>query len=168
MPRLRLSSVSPGRPVPVDDPAVGRLLLPRPQFCCLAALPGRSPLYDAVIDTGSPYTWFPEAIWGGLQAGSDFEWLPYPVGYVAPAGVATGWTFRFRFARLLGPIRLTDLTTDLIRTRVVVQFADGNPPARAKAPPRFIVGLWGGLLDNTKLVITPNPQTGGVGGELEF
>jgi hypothetical protein len=123
-----------------------------------------------VIDTGSPFSWFPRAIWSGFQAGTDFEWLPFPSGYQPPLGQTAGWTFRFQMARLLVPIMLFDTSTELHRTGVIVQFAEGNPAAlaRSNAPPYLVVGLWGGLLEGTKLAITTNPQTGGVDGMLEF
>jgi hypothetical protein len=93
-----------------------------------------------------------------------------PARYVPPLGQVVGWTFRFRFARLLSPITLHDGVTELHRQEVIVQMAEGNPPGmtRGKGPAHFVIGLWGGLLDNTKLAITADPQTGSVAGALEF
>lgn len=73
-------------------------------------------------------------------------------------------------ARLLGPVTLLDYTTRVIRHGPVVQLADGNPPIPpgSNKPVFAVIGVGGGLLDDTKLVMTPNPQTGSVDGILEF
>jgi hypothetical protein len=168
VPRIHLVSYQTAHPLALSEPAGSRLVAPRVQLRCYAWLPAALMPRDAIIDTGSPYSWFPADIWTHFREGTDFEWLPFGPGVTPPATRTVGWTFTFRMARMLQPIRLFDLSAEIGRDRVVVQFADGNPPPRGQAPPSFVVGLWGGLLDDTKLVITPNPQTGSVDGVLEF
>jgi hypothetical protein len=60
--------------------------------------------------------------------------------------------------------------TEFERPGVVVQFADGNPPVRpgSKAPPRVVLGLWGGVLEGTSLRTTSDPVTGHAAGSLEW
>jgi hypothetical protein len=98
---------------------------------------------DGIIDTGSPFTWIPEAIWQHFQPGIDFEELPFDVGYVPPRGQTAGWAFNFRMVRMLQPIGLHDGQTELTRTGGIVQLADGNPPsfARSNAPAVVVIGL---------------------------
>jgi hypothetical protein len=83
---------------------------------------------------------------------------------------AAGWTFRFRVARLLTPITLFYTGTELTRSDVIVQFADGNPtrPPGSKRPAHIVIGLWGGVLEGTRLHIDADTATGGVAGTLEF
>ena len=123
-----------------------------------------------ILDTGSPLSWLPERIWSQFQDGVDYVWLSYPQGYRAPTGRVVGWSFTFRVARMLAPVILLDSATEYPRPDVIFLFADGNPPVPpgSNAPPYVMMGLWGGLLDGTKLAVTPNPGTGGVDGTLEF
>ncbi len=170
MPLIRLSTVEFTPPIPVETAAGNVQHLPRLQFRCWARLPGILTTRDAVVDTGSPFTWIPQEIWQHFRPGADFEWLPYPAGFVPPQGKTAGWNFRFRFARMLVPIALHDPVTELERHGVIVQLTDGSPPvpARTNRPAHLLVGLWGGLLDNTRIAVTPNPRTGLVDGVLEF
>lgn len=111
----------------------------------------------------------PESIWGRFHAGTDFDWLPFPAGYAPPPSRVVGWTYRFRFARIRVELILHDTSTELNRRDVILQFAEGDPPTmRGKAPACVVVGLWGGLLDDTKLTITPDPQANSIVGVIEF
>ena len=162
MPALPLSTYYSPSPLRVDEPNGAARVIPLPQFRCLVRLPGVLLPRDAVIDTGSPLTWMPEAIWSRFQPGIDYEWLPWSSGFSPPAGRTAGWNFTFRMARFLQPVSLFHLNSreELVRTRVIAQFADGNPPSAAlsNAPPRVVIGLWGGLLEGTNLRITTNPR----------
>ena len=169
MPRLRLPAGARLAPIPVEQPAGGQLLLPRLQFRCLVRLPGVIFPYDGVIDTGSPFSWFPHEVWSRFGPGTDFEWLPFSPGYLPPLARTAGWTFRFRIARMLVPVTLLDASTEVHRDRVIVQLADGNPSRpTANAPAVVVLGLWGGILEGTRLHIDADPATGGLSGTLEF
>ncbi|MBX9580128.1 MAG: hypothetical protein K2X87_07445 [Gemmataceae bacterium] len=170
MPRVRLTTYTVGSPLQVVLPAGGSLLLPQLQFRCPVRLPGSSTTRDAVIDTGSPYTWIPRDIWRPLRAGIDFDWLPFAAGRRPPVSKMAGWSSGFRMARFLGPVELLDGATTLSRVGVIAQMFDGNPPIPigSKRPMHMVIGLWGGLLDDTKIAITRKPQTGSVDGVLEF
>src|SRR5262245_25167840 len=172
MPQLPLTSYHHGPPMPVDDPAGGRRLIPRLQFRCLVRLPGTLLPRDGIIDTGSPFTWFPEAIWRGWRSGVDFEELPFEVGYAAPRGQSAGWTFTFRMARMLQPVVLFNLhaATELERHRVIVHLADGTPPLPhgSKQPARVVLGLWGGVLEGASLRISTDAGTGYALGALDW
>src|SRR5207249_2002979 len=122
MPQFRLTPFQPGPPIPVELPSGGQLLAPWVQFRCWVGLPGFLTPRDAVVDTGSPFTWMPEALWSQFQPGIDFEWLPYPSGYAPPAGQVVGWTFRFRFARMISPLVFNDGVSEVTRPDVIVQF----------------------------------------------
>ena len=63
---------------------------------------------------------------------------------------------------------LLDYTTSFDRPDVIAQFADNDPPRRGNAPPSFIVGLWGGVLEGGRIVIDRDPLSGHVTGSLEF
>lgn len=114
---------------------------------------------DAVLDTGSPLCWFPESVWSRMALGTDYEVLPFEPGYVPPVGRTAGWTFGFRLALLLAPLVLfdTQAQTQLVRHDLIVQFTDGNPPARGFGPPRVVIGLGGSALAGTRLVFGPGP-----------
>lgn len=171
MPSIKLSTFFPGSSLPVVLPS-GNLLIPRPRFRCLIQLATTFAPRDGIIDTGSPLTWFPEAIWSQFQENRDFEWLPYQLGYASPSAIAAGWTFTFRMARLLQPISLFNIRSkhELIRDRIIVQFADGNPPSPvgSKRPPRVVIGLWGGLLEGTSIRMSTDATTGHTIGNLEW
>lgn len=172
MPTLPLTTHYPPALLRVDEPTGAPRTIPLPQFRCLAQSPGVLLPRDAVIDTGSPLSWMPEAIWSSLSEGTDYEVLPWSGKFLPPPGRTAGWNFTFRISRLLQPIRLLTLTAsvELVRDRVIVQLADGNPPASAhsNAPPRVVIGLWGGILENTNLRISTDPASGHVVGALEW
>jgi hypothetical protein len=170
MPTIDLKSIGAHVPLPVIDSTGTRLLLPRLQLRCWVRLPNTFMPRDGIIDPGSPFTWLSQDVWKVFRAGVDFEELPFEAGYVAPRGQTAGWNFTFRMVRMLQPIVLFDLSTELERHDVILQLADGNPPASAhsNAPPRVVIGLWGGILENTNLRISTNPASGHVGGALEW
>ena len=170
MPEIRLSTFGSRATIPVRDPNGGQLELPRVQFRCWVRLPGLTMPRDGIIDTGSPFTWLPHDIWKHFRAGADYEELPFPVGYHPPRAQTAGWNFTYRFVRLLQPIGLYDLQTELTRDGVILQLADSDPPAVAhsNAPARVVIGLWGGLLEGTSLRISANPANGHVAGALEW
>ncbi len=172
MPTLPLTTYYTPSPLRVDEPGGGALSLPISQFRCLARLPASFLPRDAIIDTGSPLTLMPEAMWRLFRPGVDYELLPWSSGFTPPLGRTAGWNFTFRLARFLQPIILFNLTTrtELTRDHVVAQFAVGNPPAfaRSNAPPRVVIGLWGGLLEGTSLRIATDAATGHVAGALDW
>lgn len=170
MPRIELTAHEPYVPLRVTDASGALLLLPRYKFLCWVRLPGRAVTYDAIIDTGSPFTLVPEAIWTHFRPGSDFEELPYQAGYPVPQGQTAGWNFRFRMARLLQPLVLFDVNTQLSRDRVIVQLVEGNPPStfRSNAPPRVVMGLWGGALEGTNVRVETDATTGRLAGAIEW
>lgn len=96
--------------------------------------------------------------------------MPWASGFVPPPARTAGWSFAFRLARLLAPVRLfnTRGPAELARTGVIVQLAFGNPPARGNSPPRIVIGLWGGLLEGTAIRITADPASGRLAGALEW
>jgi len=169
MPTLKLTTFFPGSPMPVVS-STGTILIPRPQFRCLVRLPSTLMPRDGIIDTGSPLSWFPEGVWSQFREGTDFEWLPFAAGYTPPRGQTAGWAFTFRIARMLQPLSLFDTQTELNRQGVIVQFADGNPPAPpgSKRPPRVVMGLWGGVLEGTSLHMSCDATTGHTIGRLEW
>ncbi len=168
MPRIRLISSTTGS-LPVVEPGGIRRLLPRTQLLCWVRLPNLLTPRDGIIDTGSPFSWFPQNVWEKFRPGIDFEELPFEAGYTPPRVRTAGWTFTFRMARLLQPIVLHDTTTELPRDGVVVQFADGNPPSSTpNRPARVVLGLWGGVLEGTNLRMATDPRSGHTLGELEW
>src|SRR4051794_23069869 len=135
MPTIRLTTFSGVSAIPVRQPSGGTLLLPGYQLRCWTRFPGAVLPKDGIIDVGSPFTWFPEEVWSGFQEGVDFEWLPFPPGYRPPIMRTAGWSFRYRIARLLGPLGLFHLSSsaELSHDSVIVLFADGNPPKPANS-----------------------------------
>jgi hypothetical protein len=170
MPEIHLSTFGTRATMPVRDPTGTPLLLPRIQLRCLVRLPNLTMPRDGIIDTGSPFTWFPEAIWRHFQPGVDYEELPFEPGYTAPRGQTAGWNFTFRMARMLQPIGLHDLSTELERHGVIAQFANGNPPIPpgSQRPAVVVIGLWGGLLEGTSLRIATDATTGHLAAALEW
>src|SRR5438067_10910209 len=144
--------------------------VPRVQLRCLLRVPGTPIPRDAILDTGAPLTCFPERIWQPFREGVDFEWCPFAPGVQPPAGQMAGWRFTFRMARFLVPLALMDYSTEVERPDVFAAFATGDPPAHraTNAPPPVIIGLWGGLLEGSRLAIGRDPATGQVTGALEF
>lgn len=169
MPSIRLKTHTAGVSLPVAG-AAGPSVVPLFQFRVLTRLSSLPATYDGIIDTGSPLTWLPEAIWSRLHPGTDYEWVPFATGYHPPVTRTAGWEFQFRLARLLIPLTLLDNSTTYDRFGVVAQFAEGDPPAylTSNRPPRFVLGLWGGVLEGSSLRIDPDPATGSVAGWLEF
>jgi hypothetical protein len=168
MPQIELIPFGQRTHVPVDEPSGNRLHLPRVQCRCWMRLPNLTMPRDGIIDTGSPFTWFPEAIWQHFRSGLDFEELPFEAGYVPPRGQTAGWNFTFRMVRLLQPIGPHDGRAELTRDRAIVQFSDGNPPIPrgSQRPAVAVIGLWGGVLEGTRLHISPAP--GHLAGALEW
>jgi hypothetical protein len=170
VPVVPLSVSRHGLPIPVREPAGGSLNVHRPQFWCLLEVPGFLMPRDAVIDTGSPLVIFPRAIWVHCQEGRDYEWLPFD-GPTPPPGRVLGWQFTFRIARFLVPLAVMDtqLTTSVPRPGVIAAFAGGDPPASPgrKALPPVIVGLWGGVLEASRIAVERDPAAG-VTGELHY
>jgi hypothetical protein len=125
---------------------------------------------DGIIDTGSPFSWFPEAIWSQFRRGTDYEELPLEPGTIAPSGRTAGWNFTFRFVRFLQPIGLHDGSSELVRNNVIAQFTNGNPPsfARTNAPAVAVIGLWGGALEGTSVRIATDATTGRLTGAIEW
>jgi hypothetical protein len=170
MPQMLLTSYNPYAPIQVNEPNGNRLHLPRIQFRAWLRLPGIMFPRDAIIDTGSPFTWFPEDVWQSLRVSVDYEWLAFPTGCTPPRGLSVGWNFTFRFARFLQPIGLHDFQTELTRDGAIVQFANGNPPIPpgSRRPAFVVVGLWGGVLEGTALRISADAATGQAVGALEW
>lgn len=171
MPILPLTTYYQKASLCVDEPTSSPLVIPLPQFRCLARLPGSFLPRDAIIDTGSPLTWVPEAIWDKLTEGIDYEVLPWSSGFTPPTSRTAGWNFTYRIARLLGPIELFHLSSNatLVRDRVIVQLTDGNPPVRSQnnSPPRIVIGLYGGLLTGARLHVSTD-AAGHLAGALEW
>lgn len=170
MPTLQLDAGNWGHTFPVLTPQGGTLTVWRPQFRCLLGVPNRMAPLDAIIDTGASLTCFPESLWNVFREGTDFEWLPYPPGATPPTGQLLRWRYTFRMARFIVPLTLMDFTTSIDRPDVIAAFATGDPPLTrsSKAPPLVIVGLWGWLLEGSRLAIGRDPAGGQVAGELEF
>jgi hypothetical protein len=169
MPVLRLSTGNWALPLTASDPRGAPVPIFRPQFRCFIRLPNALLPRDALIDTGAPMTCLPERTWRSLRDGVDFEWLSLPTGPNA-SGVMAGWQYTFRLARFLVPLALLDYTAEIERPDVIAAFAFGNPPTFAGRPalPPVYVGLWGGLLEGSRLTIGRDPAAGQVTGELEF
>jgi hypothetical protein len=172
MPTLPLTVFQTAAPLRVDEPTGTPLAVPLSQLRCLAQLPGVFLPRDAIIDTGSPLSWMPERVWNRMSEGTDYEVLPWSKGFVPPPGRTAGWNFTYRIARLLRPLTLFVLNanTTLVRDQVVVQLADGNPPAFARSnnPLHMVVGLWGGVLEGTALRVGTAAAGGHTVGALEW
>lgn len=171
MPTLALTSARLGPAISTRDASGATVSIAPTRLYALLEVPGLLLPRDAIVDSGSPLTVFPEAIWSLCQPGRDFELLPFVGRPPQPARVL-GWSFTFRIARFLRPLAFVDanLGTRVERPGAVVQFADGNPPIRpgARGLPPIIVGLWGGLLEGGRMGIERNPLAGGVRGEIAF
>lgn len=167
MPQIELVPYTRYAPIPGDEPGGIPRLLPRVQFRCWMRVPGSPIPRDGIIDTGSPFTWLPEEVWQPLRLGVDYEWLPFAAGYPAPRAQTAGWSFSFRFARFLQPVGLSDGRTELPRDGVIAQFASGNPPvpSRSQRPAFAVIGLYGGLLTDTRLHISTD-ASGNIAGVL--
>lgn len=168
MPVVRLFVVDIARPSAVVLPGGRTLDVPKYQFRCVLDLPGPPGPVDGVIDTGASLTFVPEDIWRHLRPGIDFEWLPFVPGAAPPTGQFVGWSFAFRMARFLAPVAVMDYSTDVERADVIAAFADGNPPVGGQQTPPVVVGLWGGLLDGSRLHLDRDPATGRPAGTLAY
>jgi hypothetical protein len=170
MPRMRLTALGVAAGLPVREPNGAALLLPRVQLRCLLRLPNVLVPRDGIIDTGSPFSWFPEALWSQFRRGTDYEELPFEAGIAVPRGRTAGWNFTFRFVRFLQPIGLHDGSIELVRSNLIAQFADGNPPAFAttNAPAVAVIGLWGGALEGTSVRVETDASTGRLAGAIEW
>lgn len=168
MPVVRLSVATIARPSVVILPGGGTLDVPKFQLRCVLDLPGPAGSVNAVIDTGAPLTFVPEDVWRKLRPGVDFEWLPFVPGSALPTGQFVGWSFSFRMARFLAPVAVMDYSTDVERADVVAAFADGNPPVGGQQTPSVVVGLWGGLLEGSRLHLDRDPATGRPAGSLVY
>lgn len=166
MPIIRLTTGQWANPLDVDLPGGGSLAVHQPQFRCLLRLPNALLPKDAVIDTGAPFTFFPEEVWRPLRVGVDYEWLPFATNTSPPPARIAGWQFTFRIARFLLPVTLLDYTTTVERHDVVAAFADSNPRAARKSLPSIIIGLSGGLLEDGAIGIARDPASGRLRGEL--
>lgn len=168
MPVVRLAVITVARPSAVILPAGGTLDIPKVQLRCVLDLPGPAGTVNGVIDTGASLTFVPEDVWQKLRPGVDFEWLPFTPGSAPPAGQFVNWSFSFRMARFLAPVAVMDYTTDVERADVIAAFASGNPPVAGQQTPSVILGLWGGLLEGSRLHLDRDPATGRVVGELAY
>lgn len=170
MPTIRLSAQNAAQPVSVVAPTGAAVTVPFPQLVCLLRLPGVLLPRDAVIDTGAALIWVPEDVWRPLRAGVEFDWLPFAPGAQPPTGQLARWRFTFQMARFLAPVSVMDYSTEVERPNVIAAFTTGNPPGAAgrKGLPPIVVGLWGGLLEGSRLAIRRDPTTGRVAGDLEF
>jgi len=169
MPTIRLATYHLGSALSVIFPSGQVADVPRIRFRCLVRLPQFLTPLDAIIDSGSPFTCFPKSIWERFVEGTDYEWMPFVAGTTVPAGHLPNWRFTFQLARFLVPLTLMDYSTMLDRVDVIAQFADSDPPPLSgNAPSTFIIGLWGGLLEGSRLAISRDPITSQVIGELEF
>ncbi len=169
MPTVRLATLATGPALQLTGSA-GPTAVSRVQLRALLRVPGVVFPRDAIIDTGAPFTCFPQQIWSPFQEGTDFEWCPFDPAIPAPSARVTDWTFGFRVARFLGPLALLDYSTEVERPGVVAAFAAGDPPGYGsrKALPPVIVGLWGGLLEGGRVAVDRDPVGGYVTGALEF
>ena len=158
MPTIRLSAVQL-TPLPLVLPNGGTRDVPRLRFHCLVRLPQHLLPRDGIIDTGAPHSCFPFSIWNSFRLGTDYEWLPFEPGFVPPAGQMIGWRYTFRMARFLVPLSLMDYVTEVERPNVIAAFANSDPPAPASrlALPPIVIGLWGGLLEESKFTLTRLP-----------
>ncbi len=168
MPTLHLSAVQLGPQLLVTPPVGGRQPVPRAQLRCLLRPPGYLMPQDGVIDTGAPLTCFPRSVWDRFTEGTGFEWWPFDAAVLAPTGQMAGWRYTFRMARLLAPLTVLDVTTEVDRPDVVAQFTDNDPPnRRGNAVPLVVIGLWGGLLEGGTLAIARD-SSGRITGTIAF
>src|SRR4051794_40229831 len=115
MPTLRLTTGNWINLPTAFDPRGAPVPVYRPQFRCLVGLPSTLLPQDGVIDTGAPFTSFPEDMWKRFRVGIDFEWLSFPAGIPTPTGTMANWRYAFQFARFLVPLTLLDYTTAIDR-----------------------------------------------------
>ena len=168
VPTIRLATFATGPALQLTGPG-GPPAVPRVQLRALLRVPEAVFPRDAVIDTGAPFTCFPQVPWTGFRQGIDSEWCPFDPAVPPPAARIAEWAFGFRIARFLVPLTLIDYSTEVDRPDVVAAFADGNPPAyrnRSALPP--VVGLWGGLLEGCTIAVGRDPVGGHVTGALAF
>ncbi len=167
MPIVQLTPTILGS-LPLSLQGGGLLQAPRLRLHCLVRLPQFMMPRDGVIDTGAPFTCFPRSIWSRFREGTDYEWLPFDTGFQPPLGQLMGWRFSFRMAQFLTPLTIMGYSSEVDRPGVVAQFADGDPPGRSgHMLPWVMIGVWGGILEGSKLAIDRGPNRSLVG-TLEF
>ena len=120
----------------------------------------------AVLDTGAPLSLIPHDVWRfdyGWQAGRDYDELHIPG--VALSGQALRYRYTFRLARLRVPVVLAGTNPKGDRLQLdslVCQLADPG------GPPFIILGLWGGVFTNRRLVIDEESNGDDLLARLEF
>ncbi len=107
---------------------------------------------EAIVDTGSPLSSFPRAIWSAFE--NEIEWLALAEteGQSGPPTIAVaGQRFPFRLGRI--SVTVTDFEgRHLAATPILALFVDEPLDAR---PPPVLLGLWRGIFDGRRLVLGP-------------
>ena len=164
MTSVRLRPFDSGPPYRLTAPAGDISAVQGVHYRCFIRLPRRPMAVDGIVDTGAPFTVIPERLWDKFVEGVDFDWLTTdPPG----AGRVLSRSYTFRFARLLVPLAVEDYVTSVPRTDVIAQFADGDPLG-SQSRLKVLIGLWGGLLDPSKLTLDGDPTSGVLSASLEF
>lgn len=164
MTRIELRGMNRGPTYRLTDAAGTVTVVTGMQFRCYVRFPRRAGAVEGIVDTGAPFTVVPERVWDQFVPGVDFEWLatdPPGIGRVLAR------RFTFRFARLLVPLAVEDYVTSHPRPGVIAQFTDGDPVSTGAAP-IVLVGLWGGLLDDSAIRLSTDPATNRLAASLEF
>jgi hypothetical protein len=152
----------------LDPPLSGlsRVLLRR--LYCWLRVPPVPGVRKAVLDTGAPLTLFPYQVWKhdfGWQPGRDFDELSLAGVGTTLTGQVLGHRFSCRLARLRVPVELagSDLKAPRLRLdSLICQLADAGGPSM------IILGLWGGIFTDHRLVVESAPNSDDIQARLEF
>lgn len=145
-------------------PGLGRVPIRR--LVCSLRVPPIPGAREAILDTGAPLSIFPHRVLSGdynWKAGRDYDELSVAGG--APTGQVLGFHYSFRLVRLRVPVVLSgkNLKGDRLRIdSLVCQLA------KAGGPTFILLGLWGGVFDNRRLVIDRDPAGDELTARLEF
>lgn len=151
----------------VNPPLPGLTRIQLRRLVCNLRAPPVPGVFPAVLDTGAHLTIIPYILWNEQfkwRIGRDYDELPTPdIGPLR--GQVANNTYQFRPVRLRVPIELAgrSLGGDRLRLEgLVCQLADRDGPGFT------LLGLWGGVLDNRKLVVERPPDCDDLRAFLHF
>lgn len=147
-------------------PDLNRVLLRR--LICWLRVPQIPGAKSAVLDTGAPISIFPHKVWFsdfGWRAGRDYDEICVTDLGTTFAGHVLSYRYSFRLARLRAPVILAgkNLGGDRLQLdSLVCQLTDPGGPRR------ILLGLWGGVFEDRRLVVEREPSGDDLRARLEF